>query len=433
MKRHVLTGVILAGLSLPLMPLSAQDPASGMASVEQSVIARRADDVVRLLNAEIEPEAVLSDAFLAEISAPQFKGIAQQLTGQFGRAIAVESVVPSTGSQAQLVVRMERALALGNITIDTRGDRRVVGLYFHSFEGIDESPQTIRAELMALPGTVSAWFAPLDGANPTLAIAPQTSLALGSTFKLYVLAALAEDIASGRREWNDTVTLTVKSFPSGQMQDWPMGAPVTLHTLASLMISVSDNTATDQLIQVLGRGRIIRLMRDSGHADPAANIPFLNTRELFLLKGGDPSRLAAYRAGDAEQRAAILARIEDSVPTLDQLNALFGEGPQAIDIEWFASADDLVRLLRHMRRTADAEAFRIMGINPSASPSVAEKWAYIGYKGGSEPGVLNLTWLLTDRTGRDHVLVMTWNNPQSSVDETAFELIGQRVLSLAPR
>lgn len=433
MRRHCLIGLVLAGLSLPLNPLMAQDPSAASAPAEQSPIAWRADDVIRLLNQEIEPEALLSEAFLAQIPAAQFKEISQQLTDQFGRALGVERLDPETGTQARLVIRMERALAQGSIAIEAGGDQRVIGLLFHSFEPVDDSADKIAADLSALPGTVSAWFAPLDGQNPVIAIAPQTSLALASTFKLYVLAALAEDIAKGRRRWSDTVPLAARSFPSGQMQDWPSGAPVTLHTLASLMISVSDNTATDQLIEVLGRDRIVRLMRDSGHSDPVANIPFLTTRELFLLKGGDPARRDAYRASDADQRAAILARIEDGAPTLDQLNALFSAGPQAIDIEWFASAEDLAKLLRHMRRTADLDVFPIMAINPSASPTAREKWAYIGYKGGSEPGVLNFTWLLTDRTGRDHVLVMTWNDPETSLDETTFELIGQRILSLAPR
>ena len=51
-------------------------------------------------------------------------------------------------------------------------------------------------------------------------------------------------------------------------QDWPKGAPVTLHTLATLMISISDNTATDQLIAIVGRDAIAEELRASGHAEP---------------------------------------------------------------------------------------------------------------------------------------------------------------------
>ena len=48
--------------------------------------------------------------------------------------------------------------------------------------------------------------------------------------------------------------------------------------------------------------------------------------------------------------------------------------------------------------------------------------AYVGYKGGSEPGVLNLTWLVRNRAGAWHVVTGSWNNPQALVDES--RLIG---------
>ena len=83
-----------------------------------------------------------------------------------------------------------------------------------------------------------------------------------------------------------------------------------------------------------------------------------------------------------------------------------------------------------MRKTSDPEAFEIMAINESLSPSARENWSYVGYKGGSEPGVLNLTWLLTDKAGRDHALVLSWNNPDATLDQTALELIAQRIFSL---
>ena len=85
-----------------------------------------------------------------------------------------------------------------------------------------------------------------------------------------------------------------------------------------------------------------------------------------------------------------------------------------------------------MLKTADAEAFRIMAINPSATPAIKANWHYIGFKGGSEPGVLNLTWLLTDKAGRDWVLTLGWNNPRAVVDEGKMEGIAQRIL-LLPR
>ena len=78
---------------------------------------------------------------------------------------------------------------------------------------------------------------------------------MGSAFKLGVLKALKEQIAGGRHSWDEVAELTAPdlSLPSGIIQGWPMGAPLTLHSLAALMISISDNTATDVLMRVVGR------------------------------------------------------------------------------------------------------------------------------------------------------------------------------------
>jgi hypothetical protein len=71
-----------------------------------------------------------------------------------------------------------------------------------------------------------------------------------------------------------------------------------------------------------------------------------------------------------------------------------------------------------------------MAINPSATPAILANWNYLGFKGGSEPGVINLTWLLTDKAGRDHLLTLGWNNPVAAVDEGKLETIAQRILLL---
>lgn len=426
--------VLLAAPALYLSsPAAAQDsePMTTQ-SGEQTALEARAEQVVAVMNGDLAPEEVFTDGFLAAVPPAQLAEISRQLTGQFGAALAVENLDPAAGTRAALAIRMERAVARGGIAIDPADDNRISELLLQTFEPIDDTPAKIEADLAALPGDVSYFFGPLGGSDPVLTRAADAQMALGSTFKLYVLAALASEIADGKRSWDDVVTLNTRSFPSGMMQDWPDNAPVTLHTLASLMISISDNTATDQLIRLLGRDTVLQVMIDSGHSQPAFNNPFLTTRELFLLKGGDAGLAPAYSAGDAETRLTILAGLESNPASLEQINAVFAGGPVNIDVEWFASAADLMGLFAFMRENADARAFEIMAINPSMAGNARENWPYAGYKGGSEPGVLNLTWLLTDQEGRDHLLVLSWNNSQANLDQTALELIAQRIL-LLPR
>jgi hypothetical protein len=392
----------------------------------------RADQVVALLNAKLEPGDIFTDGFRAAVADEQIRTLSASFTAQFGRAVEVALLSPREGTRAALEIRFERGLAKGGIAILPAENNRINELRFTSIDAVavaGDTPEAIAADLAALPGTVNAWFGPL-GSAPVIERNADQPLALGSTFKLYVLATLAADVKAGRRNWSDVVPLTEKSFPSGQMQDWPEGSPVTLHTLATLMISISDNTATDQLIAVLGKEAILRLMADSGHSNPAANAPFLTTRELFILKTLNPDLLEGRTAREVLANPAVEAMVTFSRPSLDDINAAFAAGPKALNLEWFASPNDLARLFGHMRRTADDEAFRILAINPSATPAIKERWDYIGFKGGSEPGVINLTWLLTDNAGRTWVLTLGWNNPAAVVDEGKFLALAQRILQL---
>lgn len=435
MREALAPALALILLALPAAG-TAQAPAPDAAQ-EQTALERRSREVVGLLNGEVQPEAIFTDGFRAAVADAQIKALSASLTAQFGRALEVSLLAPREGTRAALEIRFERGLAKGGIAIDPAQGNRINELRFTSVDALSvagDTPRKISGDLAVLPGTVNAWFAPLDG-PPVITLNAQQPLALGSAFKLYVLAALAEDVKAGKRKWSDTVPLTEKSFPSGQLQNWPKGAPVTLHTLASLMISISDNTATDQLIAVLGKARILKVMKDSGHSDPALNDPFLTTRELFLLKTGDAAALYDWQRADAETRAGLVADalVAGANSTLDQVNAAFGNGPKAIEIEWFASSADLAKLFVHMRKTADPKAFAIMAISPSANgEAIRANWPYIGFKGGSEPGVLNYTWLLTDKAGRDWVLTLGWNNPDAVVDEGKLNAIAQRIL-LLPR
>ena len=420
-------------LALPGLA-AAQEPASATATT-QTPLEDRSAQVVALFNGKVDPAALFTDAFLTAVPAAQIAAVSAGITAQLGPAVGVESLSPRDGTRAAIVIRFERGTATGGLAIDPAQANRINELRFTQLDPLapeGDTPDKIAADLAALPGMVNAWFAPLDGGAPVIGIGADKSLALGSTFKLYVLAALAQDVKAGRRKWSDVVPLTEKSYPGGQMQNWPQGAPVTLHTLASLMISISDNTATDQLIQILGRPRILKLMRDSGHSNPAANDPFLTTRELFILKTMDPVFLDRWRARSPDAMVAAEVLMTVANPTLDEVNAAFANGPKALDIEWFAAPADIAKLFAHMRRTADPKVFDILAINPSATAGIKANWGYIGFKGGSEPGVLNLTWLLRDKAGRDWVLTLGWNNPDANIDAGVLESIAQRIL-LLPR
>ncbi len=135
-------------------------------------------------------------------------------------------------------------------------------------------------------------------------------LAIGSIFKLWVLAELANQIQQGAAAWDEplAVRADLRSNPAGQVYQLDDGDTLTLREYAEAMISISDNTATDHLIDRLGREAIETAVARAGVAQPALNQPFLATRELFWLKYlANPPNPPDWYAADTEGRRAILA------------------------------------------------------------------------------------------------------------------------------
>ena len=353
------------------------------------------------------------------------------MEAQFGSIIGIEEITATSDTIADVSIRFERGLANTGMQLEAAAPNYVSGFLFRGVEPINDSVDALQADLAALPGEVGVLIAPLGGGEPILAHNEDMPLGLGSTFKLYVLSALVQSIAAGEHSWDDVVPLTQESFPSGVLQDWPEGSPLTLHSLATLMISISDNTATDELIAVLGREAIEAEVAASGHSNPGLMQPFMSTRELFVLKSGDEASIEAYRAASTEERRQMLDALNDVDRPESAIMAAFSNGPVAIDLEWFASANDIARIFDRLRSSGDDIALGVMGANPSVPDAELSNWDYVGFKGGSEPGVLNFSYLLQDPEGNWSVVTLGWNNPDAEVDLQQLNLIAMRAVVLA--
>lgn len=428
--KAALCGALCGAAMLPAGPAMAQDIQE---PVTADSIERRAADVAAVLRGEAAANEVFAKAFLAAVPEAQLRALTAQMEGQFGALQGLEGVEQIGPDSAVIALRFDRMIVRGPMTIGEADPRLVVGLLLNDYQPVDDDVDTIRANIAALPGVVSVLYAPLDAAAPpTFAINSDRQMAIGSTFKLYILAALARSIASGERKWSDVASLDRKSLPSGQMQNWPEGSPVTLHSLASMMISISDNTATDVLLHEVGVDAVEAELIGSGHADPDRTLPFLSTLQMFALKGTEDN-LRKYEAASEVGQRRILDDFEDDFGGDPKLITppRFTE-PAAIDtVEWFASGDDLRKLMRTLADLPDPTARQIMSINTALPKARRDEWRYTGYKGGSEPGVLNLTWLLQDKAERWYVLAMSWNNTEAAVSHSDFELLAQRILPLA--
>ncbi|HEX8449374.1 MAG TPA: serine hydrolase [Allosphingosinicella sp.] len=420
---HWLPGLMLLGAA-PVSPARAAEPSAQFA--------RRAQELVAILNGDTPPQGFFSPAFLAGMPPAELASVPARLKSSYGKALSVQRVEAEGGAAGIVFVRFERAVLRLRMALGAQPPYRVEGLLVTGAESSAADSAAVLAELSALPGEVSLATARLDDPGPAgfLALKADRPLAIGSAFKLFVLAELARSVKAGEREWSDVVPLGPPSLPSGIVQDWPKGSPLTLHSLAALMISRSDNSATDTLLAVLGRDKVERLLTELGVRAAERNRPFLATREAFALKLGDPALLAKWKAADEAGRRALLAqldRVESS--TLDP-SRRGGRPADIATVEWFASPSDLVRTLDWLRRNGDRTALDLLAINPGLGPAAAKEFDYFGFKGGSEPGVLNLSFLLKTRSGRWLAVSATWNNEAAVLDEPRFVALMSRLVTL---
>lgn len=408
--------IFLLALAAFAAPSRAQEP--------DAALRGQAERVVALLRGEAEPETLFTPAFLAQVPAARVRAIGTQLAAQYGAPQGLAGLTPRSPTAGTIRVDFARATVVMDIQIDPQPPHRINGLLVTGAEMRDDSLAAVLAELRALPGQTSIAVARLgDGAPVMLAgHEPDRILAIGSTFKLFILAELSRQIRAGERRWSDVVPLDRRSIPSGMLQNWPPGSPLTLHSLAALMISISDNTATDILLRTLGRGNVERMMTTLGVAAAERNQPLLSTLEMAAIKTGGAAGLATWRTADAGQRRRLLRTTYASIDASRIDPAAFSGNPNALDIEWFASAADLVRVMDWLRRSGDETALALLAINPVLGAQARAELAYVGFKGGSEPGVLSLTWLVRNRAGAWHVVTGSWNNPAAPIEES--RLIG---------
>ena len=288
-----------------------------------------------------------------------------------------------------------------------------------SWAGVDKKGRSVAPEVRLLVAEVT------DGTcRPIHMVDAGTPAPLASVFKLYVLDALAEAIASGRVTWDEKLTITdqVKSL-SGTLQDKPDGTRLSVRDVADVMISISDNTAADMLIARLGRTAVEEALRTSGMADPSLDTPFLTTREAFTLMLHERPKLASrYLALGTAGRRALLASTVDRVPLASLDSSSLSTRRDLHSVAWFASASDVCRvyasLAEFARRPGLAGIANALAISDGGLGLDRRQWPSVWFKGGSGAGALTLAYLATNPTGQSYVVVALTENPSTPIPET---------------
>lgn len=343
-----------------------------------------------------------SAEFLAQVPADQIAPVlAQFRAGPPLTLTAVGEVEehPDGALSTELTLSGDEPLRL-SITVDAEG--RIAGLFLQpgppadlpevgSWEELDE-------QFADLGGTTGVYVGEVEsGSCATVHASGQAAepAPSGSVFKLIVLSALVDTVTEGDLSWEDELTLTpeVKSLPSGELQDRPDGSVVTVQEAAELMISISDNTATDLLMGAVGPGRLTTAVARVSD-DPERLSPLLSTSQFFELGWAAPHLREQWSDADPARRAELADELSGDLSALRANPFAVSEPVWTSGVGWFLTGEEICTahaVLQEQAGTAEGEPLRtILSANPGlfAPPEAT----YQAFKGGSAPGVLAFTF-----------------------------------------
>ncbi|MBB4907314.1 serine hydrolase [Actinophytocola algeriensis] len=348
------------------------------------------------------------------IAAPMLDAIG----GAPGFNETLAGVAPMTGSRtvestanAVTAVVDERLL----VEVHTDATGLIDGLWLRPYAPSPADWSELDSRLRALAPRVSYASSLVDnGCTPVHEVDADRRNPLGSAFKLYVLGALERTTT----DWSTNLPIREewKSLPTGVLQDRPAGTDVTLRQHADLMISISDNTATDHLVHHVGRDAVRRQMAATGNRDPR-NDALLTTRELFVLKGFRYPKLAnTYLSLPRPLRPALRPALAAVPRTAIQP----WTEPRNLDsIEWFGSANDMCRVLASLDAAHSPRIDEAMSIEDAGIGLDRTEYPEIWFKGGSEPGLLVLNHLARTDDGRTVVATVMLSDPDKALAPAA--------------
>ncbi|MCE9593454.1 MAG: serine hydrolase [Planctomycetes bacterium] len=346
------------------------------------------------------------------------------------RASVVEAKTEGTTRVWRLLLEQEHTLWITTVALDV--EDHVSGWWVQPAPRL-QSRAELDAETAALAGDVGLSIEIFDSAQKRLdgleVERGRQLFPLGSIFKLYVLAELARQVDLGLRSLDDELTVeeAKKSLPSGEMQKLADGTKVKLRDAARDMIRISDNTATDHLLHLLGRDKVEAGLDHCFVTEPDRLRPFLSTLEMFASKSltkeqnkavfgieklDDVAR--AWRDATPDARRAWLVKLDALIVDGDVKKNRSGFGVryglttmnahQHVEIEWLVHPRDVVHLVAAAQRgelyTPGASKifleFYAEGAPIYGLPGVVAH----GYKGGSETNVFALSTRVVLADGR---------------------------------
>ena len=142
----------------------------------------------------------------------------------------------------------------------------------------------LRALIVGFPGTVTLHARHLES-GAEVGIEPDKPVRTASTIKLPIACAVAAQVAAGRARWDERLTVSAASKVSGSgvLSEFSNGETISLRDSVRLMIVVSDNTATNLVLDRIGADAV------NDHMD---SLDLRRTRAMRKIRG-DGTQLKA--------------------------------------------------------------------------------------------------------------------------------------------
>jgi hypothetical protein len=322
-------------------------------------------------------------------------------------SIVIALIVAGSGPPARLVLVVDSRGLIDGLD----GSPAALEPVPTTWSGVDVALRSVAPQVRLLVADVTH-----GSCRPVHSIDPNTPAPIGSVLKLYVLTALGQAVSAGTVRWDQPLTIDaeVKSLGS-VLQYEPDGTQVGVRETAAKMISISDNTASDMLINAVSRSAVEAALTTTGMADPALDRPFLTSREALILELEQwPDLAQRYLAASEAGRRALLTDTVDGLP-LPDADALKALGTHLTAPGWVASAADVCRAYTSLaaltRRRGLSPISQVLSLNDQGLELDPTQWRTTWFKGGVAPGAFSYAYLATTSTGQSYVVTLLVQDP----------------------
>jgi beta-lactamase class A len=190
-----------------------------------------------------------------------------------------------------------------------------------------------------------ALFAENLKTHETVAISPDTPVQTASVIKLAILYEALEQVRSGKAHFDDKITLTKSDqVPgSGVLLFFDTPLPLTLKDLLTMMVVMSDNTATNLVMDHLGIGNIDARIAKLGLKDTYLYKKIFTPAPAGVVMPADQKKFGLGKT-TARQMAILMTKIvrcelaEPGSQTRSDDTALCAVALKMLHVQFYRSA-----------------------------------------------------------------------------------------------